>query len=214
MSMRLLVISDIHGRERAIEWSNRRIDDLGLDAVLVLGDITNFGPAEWAKEFLESLNAPAYALPGNCDPPEVEEWIGKSATPLHGRKVEIGGEIFIGLGGSNPTIFDTPNEMSEEEIQGLLEPVMEEDAIMACHPPMYGVLDVPPDGPHTGSTALKGMVERYPPKALLSGHIHEERGLTEKDGIIFMNPGAAKDSYAGMLELGDDVTARLLDRME
>ena len=92
---------------------------------MILGDITHFGPASWAGEFLDRLDRPVYAIPGNCDPPElVCREIEAHGTLLHRRKVTIGGQVFIGLGGSNPTIFDTPFELEEKEIEAALRPLM------------------------------------------------------------------------------------------
>lgn len=209
--MRLLVISDIHGRKKVIEWTNARIRDHDIDAVLVLGDITQFGPMSWAEEFLSDLDAPGYAIPGNCDPPAITEFIEKGGTSLHGRKIELGGYVLIGVGGSNPTIFETPNEMSEEEICDIVSPLMEEEVILVSHAPPYGILDVPPSGSHTGSTCLRDLIDEFKPRVVLSGHIHEARGIVREKGTIFMNPGAAKDSYAGVLELGSEVEVKLLD---
>jgi Icc-related predicted phosphoesterase len=45
---------------------------------------------------------------------------------------------------------------------------------------------------------------------VLSGHIHEARGIVERDGTLFLNPGAAKDGNAALLDIGEDVTATLL----
>jgi len=49
------------------------------------------------------------------------------------------------------------------------------------------------------------------PAVVLSGHIHEDRGVERKDGVWYMNPGAAKDHYAGMMVLDDEVELTLLD---
>jgi hypothetical protein len=47
---------------------------------------------------------------------------------------------------------------------------------------------------------------------VLSGHIHEDRGIVEKDGTVFMNPGPAKEGYSGLLELGEVPKVELLER--
>ena len=50
-AMRFLVISDIHMRDRVKVWANRLIEEHAADGVIVLGDITHFGPPQWAAEF-------------------------------------------------------------------------------------------------------------------------------------------------------------------
>ncbi len=210
--MRFLVLSDVHRREKVVKWANDLIDDMELEGTIVLGDITHFGPPEWAEEFLGGLKGKTYAIPGNCDPPGTLAHIERKAISLHLKKVRIDGHILGGIGGSNPTIFDTPNEMSEEDIMTQLKPVMEKDMILVLHCPAYGILDVSFSGKHVGSVSIAKLVEEFKPKIVLCGHIHEDRGIVEKDGTVFMNPGPAKEGYSGLLELGDTPRVELLEQ--
>jgi Icc-related predicted phosphoesterase len=210
--MRLIVVSDVHGRDKVVGLVNRLISEQEADGVIVLGDITHFGPAEWAGEFLSKLNGTVYALPGNCDPPGVNDEIKRNAISLHKRKIVIEGKTIVGLGGSNPTVFETPFEMSEEEIENVLRPLAEHDMILVTHCPAYGYLDMLPVGRHAGSTAIRKIVDEFQPTVALAGHIHEARGLTEQKGTTFMNPGPAKESFAGVLEIGERVGVRLLEK--
>lgn len=212
--MRFLVLSDIHGRDKVADWAKRLASEHHADAYIILGDITHFGPGSWAGEFLGRLDRPVYAIPGNCDPPElVCREIEAHATLLHKRKMTIGGEVFIGLGGSNPTIFDTPFELEEEDIDAALRPLMEEGAIMAVHAPPKGINDRTGSGLNVGSDAILRLVNEYRPKAVLSGHIHEARGIVERDGTLFLNPGAAKDGNSALLDIGKEIKVVLLDRV-
>ncbi len=214
MTRRFLVISDIHMRDRVKRWATDLLREKRADAMIVLGDITQFGPSEWAEGFLSHFDVPVYAIPGNCDPPNIVEWITKAAVSLHAEKLEIEGETMIGLGGSNPTIFDTPNEQSEEEIYLTLSPLMEERSIMVTHCPPYGINDLTRHGHHAGSHALRRIFEEFRPKIWLAGHVHEARGITQLNDTIFMNPGAAKDGYSGLLDIGHADHVELLDRIE
>ncbi len=210
--MRFLVISDIHGHPKAANWVNRRIYELNPDAVIVLGDITHFGPPEWAGQFLSQIKKKVYAIPGNCDPPGTLAYIEKNATSLHQKKMKIGGHTFIGFGGSNPTIFSTPFEIPEEQILRSLSPLMENGAVLVLHAPPLGHNDVPMSGGHVGSESLARLVQRYRPLVVLAGHIHEDRGIVEDEGTMFINPGPAKDGHAVLLELANEVTAEPLWR--
>jgi hypothetical protein len=214
MTMRFLVLSDIHMRERVKDWAEVLIERHDVDALMVLGDITQFGPPEWAEGFLSHFDVPAYAIPGNCDPPLVMDSIERAAISMHAKRIELEGEILVGLGGSNPTIFDTPNEIEEEDIYDILSPLMEEGCIMVTHCPPYGINDGTRHGHHAGSHALKMILDEYGPRAWLAGHIHEARGIVEVGETMFMNPGAAKDGFSGLMELGGDLELELLDRME
>ena len=209
--MRFLVISDIHAKKAAIEATKERIDRYAAEAVLVLGDITHFGPVEWAGDFLSSLGVDVYAIPGNCDPPEILEVITSNAILMHGVSKEIGGIVFAGLGGSNPTIFETPFEMDEDVIRTTLDPVAENAMVLMLHTPPYGRNDEIPSGINVGSHSIREIVDKHRPLLVLAGHVHEARGVIEEDGIIFMNPGPARDGYAAILDIDEeDISIELL----
>lgn len=211
--MRFLVISDIHGRERVIEWTNRIAKELGTAGIIVLGDITRFGPPEWAGHFFESMVVPVYAIPGNCDPPEVIDVIERKAISLHKRKVRVGDVTFVGMGGSNPTMFGTPYELTEDEIERSLRPLMERDFVLVTHTPPLGANDMAFSGRRGGSTAIRKLVDEFHPRAVLSGHIHEAPGILREGNTLLVNPGAAKDARAAIVDMDGKVEARLLERL-
>ncbi|MCL1984055.1 MAG: metallophosphoesterase family protein [Methanomassiliicoccaceae archaeon] len=197
--MRSIVVTDIHAKTSTAELVNRAADRYGADNILVLGDVSHFGPASVAVDYLSSLNRPVYAIPGNCDPRNFPSAVSKVATDLHGRTVTVDGIKIAGLGGSNPTIFDTPFEISEEEIFSSLDAISDGVTILMVHAPAFGHLDMIPSGMMVGSESIGKIIEKYRPLVVLSGHIHEARGITEENGTMFMNPGAAKEGYAALL---------------
>ncbi len=205
------MLSDVHRREWVPAAARELIREHSLDAAVVLGDITHFGPPQYAEEFIRELGTKCYAVPGNCDPLGTEAFIRTAGTSLHGIRTIVDGRTWGGLGGSNPSIFKTPFEMPEEDIATLLAPIMEEGMVLVLHSPAYGTFDTTFSGKHVGSTAVAEAIARCRPAVVLSGHIHEDRGVERKDGVWYMNPGAAKDHYAGMMDLGDDIKLTLLD---
>jgi uncharacterized protein len=210
--MRFIVITDIHRRDSVATWTRKLFDQYHADGVMVLGDITHFGPGDWGEEFLGSLPGKVYAIPGNCDPPLAHEALARGAESIHCRKVVIEGRDVIGFGGSSPTIFNTPNEISEEDIFDGLSKVMSQGYILAVHCPPYGFNDLTSMKIHGGSMAIKKIVETFKPILVMSGHIHEARGIVEKDGTTFMNPGAAKDGYSAIVDIGERIEVRLLNK--
>jgi len=209
--MRSIVISDIHAKMSTAELVNDVAAEHNADNILILGDITNFGPSDVAADYISSLKRIAYAIPGNCDPRDLPSRISKIAVDMHGRAVTIGNIKIAGLGGSNPTIFNTPFEISEEEIMSSLDLICEGVTILMLHAPAFGHLDMIPSGARVGSGSVKKIVEKYKPKVVLSGHIHEARGIEHHDGTMFLNPGPAKDGYAALLTVEDGkADARLI----
>lgn len=206
--MRILQISDLHGSSRALAESRTLIETHDPDLLIVSGDITNFGPVAYAEELFEGLPCPAYGIPGNCDPPEIVPLLQRLGVNLHGERVVFAGETLIGLGGSSPTPFHTPFELSETAIRDTLRPRMTRGAILVSHAPAWGHLDRVPSG-HAGSRAVAALVREFAPKAVLSGHIHEARGI-EAGPTTFVNPGPASQGYAARIDVGSRVEAVLL----
>jgi Icc-related predicted phosphoesterase len=204
MILRLLFVVDIHKSSDALSRIISFIDDHKPDVLVIGGDITTFGPLDYAKELLNGLpNLPVLALPGNCDPREILPIIDSSpAKNLHGKKEILEGITLVGLGGSNSTPFNTPFELEEEEIYEQLDKLMVPGAILILHFPIKGRLDLAGRGINTGSSAAKEIVEKYRPSLVLSGHIHESKGIeTDDEGTIYANPGPLKDGYAALVEI-------------
>jgi len=209
--MRSIVVSDIHAKTSTAELVNKAAEKYNADNILILGDITHFGPSAAAADYISSLKKKVYAIPGNCDPLDLPSVISKVAVDMHGRSVTVNGIKMVGLGGSNPTIFNTPFELSEDVILSTLDPLCDKVTILMVHAPAFGHLDKIPSGAMVGSVSIKKIVEKYRPLVVLSGHIHEERGIKECDGTLFLNPGAAKEGYAALLTVsGGKAKAELL----
>lgn len=207
--MRILQMTDVHGSRQALEQSRWALEEHDPDLFLVTGDITNFGPLGFAREFLADRPVPTLAIPGNCDPRDIVPLLEELEVSLHGRRTTVGGETLVGLGGSSPTPFGTPFELSEAEIREGLEPILVEDAILATHSPPYGHVDTTPTSDHLGSRSIQELVEAYRPRAVLCGHIHEARGV-DRDGTTVVNPGPAMNGYAAVVDVDEGVEVTLL----
>jgi len=199
--MKFLVVSDIHGNESVTDWINSVAESEDADCVLVLGDITDFGPNEVAEKILGPIERVVYALPGNCDPLSLPETISGVAIDMHGRTAEMDGFHMAGLGGSNPTIFNTPFELDEDTIYKKLRPISREGMILMVHAPPYGINDTIPSGLNVGSTSILRIVKEFRPILVLSGHIHEDYGIEHLDGTTFINPGPAKNGMYAVVEV-------------
>lgn len=205
--LRMLVISDIHGRESTLREISERLTLAMADLLVICGDITQFGkPAGWAQKFIDAMPVKVFAVPGNCDlPGEILKDIASSrGTSLHGAKAAYKGQVFAGFGGAPPSENGLPFEVPEDEIFSGLDKVMQDGCILVTHAPAKGHLDTAAPGVALGSAAVAKIVEKYRPKVALSGHVHEARGI-ERDGqTLFVNPGPAKDGCAALVFIRDD----------
>lgn len=213
--MKFLVITDLHQKASAIEWINALADENDVKAILFLGDVTDFGTCDDGKEILKKFNKEVYFIPGNCDPPSIPGEVEGIVHSVHGKSFKIEGLHFAALGGSNPTIFSTPFELSEEEIKSTLHPLCETDMVLMTHAPSYGILDEIPSGANVGSTSIRSIVSEFHPIVALSGHIHEAIGIKSIEGTLFVNPGPARDGHAVLLEIVDGkATAKAVGPMD
>ena len=210
--MRIVAVSDVHGDQRARRFIDGLIGASSPDLLVICGDITTFGPASFAESLLSGLKVKCAAVPGNCDPAEVLGIIEKHCISLHGRRVEIDGIQFVGLGGAPTCSHSTPLELDESDIDSLLSKIIVENCVIVSHAPPVGTNDMTRSGKSLGSYSLAKYVEQYKPRLLLSGHVHEARSVVEKNGTVFANPGPLKEGFAVVAELSESgTTAKLVD---
>jgi len=114
--MNVLLLADLHGEFGKLD----SFLALSPDAFFIAGDITNMGPADCICPLFSRMDVPSFAVPGNCDPVEtLGELEHSECVCLHGSQINLGRINIVGLGGSNPTPFNTPFEMTEEEIDAI-----------------------------------------------------------------------------------------------
>jgi Icc-related predicted phosphoesterase len=74
--------------------------------------------------------------------------------------------------------------------------------VLVLHFPVKGHLDQVARGENTGSESALRIVEKYKPALVISGHIHETRGVeTDENGVLYVNPGPIKDGYAALVNI-------------
>jgi len=209
--MKFLALSDLHGDYSKVEALQQCAGE--VDAVLITGDITNFGPAGKALEFINMFDVPVLAVPGNCDPVDILEVLeGSKAINLHKNCHTIGDVNFMGLGGSNATPFDTPFELTDEDIEQSLERLLDECSgirnVLVSHAPPYGYSDKLPVG-HVGSQAIAKFVNRF--ALVVCGHIHEARGTTTAGNTIVVNVGEASKGYGALITTNNNISVELIE---
>jgi len=179
--------------------------------------------ASWvrlAEERLVGTGIRCYVTGGIDDTPEALEVLQRESkdrvVPCEEEVVSLDdeGHTMVSLGYSNPTPWDTPREIEEEELAQRITEAMEgiddfSRVVFNLHvPPLDSTLDTCPkldtstDPPTVitsggepvlfgaGSAAVREAVERYQPLLSLHGHIHESRGVIKIGRTTAVNPGS------------------------
>ncbi|VVB85730.1 3',5'-cyclic adenosine monophosphate phosphodiesterase CpdA [uncultured archaeon] len=207
--MKLLALADLHGDYSHIEAIREKAGF--FDAVLIAGDITNFGPDEHAIELFRMFREPVLVVPGNCDNPSILKILDERAINLHNSVHACEGLTFIGLGGSNPTPFNTPFELSEKKIGeyiGLLLSGLEGRIVLLSHAPPRNTTDRLPRG-NAGSEAIARYLGRF--DLVVCGHIHEARGYVKVNGTLVVNPGMASKGQAAIITVQNKITVEFIE---
>jgi Icc-related predicted phosphoesterase len=207
--MLLLCLSDIHGEGAGI--ASILGDCPGIEAVVLVGDLTHLGGPDEAARVVEPLLAAGsrvLAVPGNMDRPGVLGWLEARGISLHGRGVTIGDIGFLGLGGSNPTPFGTPFEVPGREARELLDAAWPSVAAARCrvlvsHAPPRGTrIDRSVARLHVGSPEVRTFLENHDVALCLCGHIHEAGGDEDTVGTArCVNLGAFKTGRYALVSI-------------
>jgi uncharacterized protein len=199
----VLLIADLHGQFGKID----SFLELNPEAVFIAGDITNMGPVDAVDDVLSRIDVPCFAVPGNCDPREILETLEHSdAVCLHGSQINLGKMSIVGVGGSNPTPFNTPFEMTDKQIDDLLHAAMKKmektvHNVLLCHAPPFETLDKVGEE-HVGSAAIRRHMKSF--DLVCCAHVHEQRGIMDVEGVKIVNPGPASDGHCAMIHFGTD----------
>jgi len=205
--MRIVAITDVHGNVEMVRRLAELLEGELPDVLLIAGDITHFASASVAREILEPLlktGVPLLAVHGNCDGKDVPALLEELGIGLHNTRREIKGIGFVGIGGSNVTPFNTIWELTEEEIKAILERNYRDGDVILSHvPPKDTKTDRVHSGLHVGSPALREFIEEREPPLVVTGHIHEARGVDRVGETTIVNPGPLFRGYYAVIEFDE-----------
>jgi len=201
----------MHGDSTLI---NAVIDRAGeVEVMLVTGDLTHFQGAKEARTLLSQARRRlkhVWAVPGNCDLPEVLHWLEEEGLSLHGCHKTLHGVAFLGAGKSLPSWGNTPNEVSED---GAFASILDRaiagieqhtPRVLVTHQPPFGTRnDLVGPGKHRGSQAIRHFIERHQPLASFCGHIHEAQGVDRIGFTQVVNPGPLREGNFAWAEIQD-----------
>jgi Icc-related predicted phosphoesterase len=199
--MIIITLTDIHAHTGAISALAKQLRS--ADLVLLSGDITHFGHKKEMAGIvglIRTFNPSVFAVSGNCDYPDAEEFLTEERISLNGLIRECQGCALYGMSGSLPCPGKTPNEYSEEEFDVFLRDLTLPPGlpqIMLSHQPPYDTInDQVSPGVHVGSKSIRKFIEEQQPLICFTGHIHEGTGIDHIGNTAIVNPGpAGKGSY-------------------
>jgi len=199
-TMKVLALADLHGSQYRLNILLKNIEKYSPDLVVICGDITQFGPGDLAKNFLDQIPPTTYAIRGNIDTKDVNNGIENSkAINLTMKRVEKNGIPFVGLGEGIPDISKIDKKLVDEK------------CVLISHEPPYGFQDKVFLGMHAGSKELRKIVDKYKPRLVLCGHIHEDPGFTKTKDITIVNSSMGKRGEGALIELNKKVNVKMLD---
>ncbi len=167
-----------------------------------------------AEQRLAGTGIRLYAMTGNDDQPELQQMLREAPvlTETEDSLLDLGEGIqMISFGYSNPTPWNTPRELDDDEIERRIEKMaLRVDrpgrAVFNLHvPPARTSIDKAPalDASlkpvvkggamvmqSVGSEGVRRILERHQPMLGLHGHIHESRGAVRLGGTLSINPGS------------------------
>jgi len=211
MPLKILALSDLHSDEAVIDRLRAVSVRGGHDLVLFCGDLTNRGPASYAEEAVSCFPGKAYAVHGNMDTNDVAERLQSLGVLIHGKKVRLKEWNIVGIGGSNPTPFGTPNEYPDDKISELASKAgVDQFSIVLSHPPPYGSFDSV--GPmHVGSRAVRKMIDERHPLLVICGHIHEHEGKEIVGETLVVKLAPAQKMRAAEITINDHIDVRFIN---
>ena len=212
--MIIITLTDLHAHTGVLPALSKQLRS--ADLILLSGDITHFGHKKEMAGIIDlfrSFNLSLFAVSGNCDYPDAEEFLTEENISLNGLTREFQGHAFYGLSGSLPCPGKTPHEYSEEEFEVFLRDlpfVPGLPQIMVSHQPPYDTInDQVSPGVHVGSKSIRRFIEERQPLVCFTGHIHEGTGIDHIGNTTVVNPGPAGRGTYVLTEISGGEIKRL-----
>lgn len=200
--MKILAVADIHGAQYRLNLVLKNSERFSPDIVVICGDITQFGPGELAKNFLDQIPVDTLAITGNIDTAEVTKGINDSkATRIEMKRIVKKAIPFVGMGRDVSKQLDI---IAEKKL-------IDENCVLVSHEPPYGVQDKVFLGMHAGSKVIREIVDKYKPRLLLCGHIHEDPGYKKIGRTIVVNCSMGKRGEGAIVEINEKISVKMIN---
>lgn len=199
--MKILATADIHGSQYRLNIVLKNIEKYSPDLVVICGDITQFGPGELAKILLDQIPLDTLAITGNIDTIDVGQGIENSKATNVGMKRILKSKIpFVGI-----------NKLGLNQLRLIKENnLIDNNSVLISHEPPYGAQDRVFFGMHGGNKELRNIVDKYHPRLVLCGHIHEDPGFTIIGVTTVVNCSMGKRGEGAFIELNDNISVKMI----
>lgn len=208
--MKILSLADIHGSQYRLNIVLKNIEKYTPDLIVICGDITQFGPADVAINILNQIKVKTLAIHGNIDSNEILKAIDYSkAINIHLKKEIVDNIPFIGIGGEIDVQYNL-----QIKVNASFKPIgeiLDKSTVLVTHIPPYGLQDKIFLGLNSGSTDLKKIINKYNPRLVLCGHIHENPGFIKFKNTIIINCSIGKTGGGALIELNNKINVKMLD---
>ena len=202
--MKIYAVADIHGAQYRLNLVLKNIQRYHPDLVVVCGDITQYGPRDVAKNFLNQIPTETLAVIGNIDPPDVNIGIDESkATNINMKRLEKKGISFVGI--------SAIDEGNVERFFSENEEILDENCVLVTHAPPYNTQDKIFIEMHGGSKELRTAIDKYKPRLVLSGHVHEDPGYAKSEETVVVNCSMGKRGSGALIEINGKISVKMLD---
>lgn len=195
---KILFFCDIHNDKEIIKKLKEKSLKYKPALLVCAGDISTFGFDLGRTIKKIDFGIPMLIIPGNHEHPsqiEKAEKKFKFLKNIHEKDFIFENLEFVGMGGTNPTPFNTPYEMSEKKIAQKLSKLSEKmhknkKIILVTHVPSYNTKLDKINSFHVGSHSLRKFIEKFQPELNICGHIHENEGIIDRiHKTKIINPG-------------------------
>ncbi len=199
--MKILAVADIHGFQYRLNLVLKNIERYSPELLVVCGDITQFGPGDVAKNFLNQIPIETLAVTGNIDSPDVKKGIDESkATRVELKKIVKKDLSFVGCSCVNPDEFKF---LKNKEL-------LDNKSVLITHIPPYKMQDKIFVGNHGGSKELREIINELKPRLVLCGHIHEDPGFTKNKDTVVVNCSIGKHGEGALIEINNKINVKML----
>ncbi len=216
-AMKFLVISDLHAAEGAVEKLESQFAE--ADGVLFAGDFAECFKPDTGLAALERLcraHGTIFAVLGNCDSPDFIGELEEHDISVEKSLVFHEGLAFAGSGGGSFFTGKTEFERTEEELLSDFDIVRNSVAesgdaslyrsliLISHNPPKDTKCDAVNAELHAGSGKFAEFIRETQPLAVVTGHIHEGRGIDRIGDTVIVNPGALAEGHYAWLDVSRD----------